>query len=54
MEYYPDNFVDDKGTTFTRCESSAKYDYKLSDSNGIDYCTVEQMLDWKVRIESEL
>ena len=46
-------FVDEIGTTYEAIEDEF-YDYKLTDEFGVDYCTVEQMSDWEVKIEKEI
>jgi len=47
------HFVDEIGTTYEIVEDKF-YDYKLTDEFGIDYCTVDQMINWKVKIKKEI
>jgi hypothetical protein len=45
-------FIDDNNTVFTKgpFEVDGKtYDYKLQDSDGTDYCTLDQIKEWQVK-----
>lgn len=45
-----DAFIDDQGTLFQRV-SDNQYDYQLNDDFGKDYCTIDQMKDWGVKVD---
>ena len=44
-----EKFVDEIGTTYEKIEDEF-YDYKLTDEFGIDYCTIDQMKIWEVKV----
>ena len=44
-----DHFIDDNGTIYQKIDDEF-YDYKLNDEYGTDYCTVNQMKSWKVKV----
>ena len=48
-------FVDDNNTLFEKVDGQS-YDYKLTETiNGessVDFCTIEQMKDWDVKLVS--
>lgn len=49
---FPDTFVDENGTTWSRVKGSQRDelgDYMFTDEEGEDYADVEQMLQWDVR-----
>ena len=46
-------FIDDTGTEYEEINDEF-YDYKLTDEFGIDYCTVEQMQEWNVKVSKKL
>lgn len=51
------SFKDQFGTIFTKGPfqmDSGKYDYMLEDDDGIDYCTIEQMIAWKIELAEDL
>ena len=46
-------FVDDIGTIYEKVDDEF-YDYKLEDEFGIDYCTIDQMIEWQVKVVKKL
>jgi len=55
MKFFKDSkqFVDEIGTIYESIDDEF-YDYKLTDEFGVDYCTIEQMIEWDVKIEKEI
>lgn len=57
-----EKFEANDGTIFTRGPfeveyvpgKTNKYDYKLEDKDGIDYCTISQMNSWNVKMAKVL
>jgi hypothetical protein len=50
-------FEDDIGTIYEKGPfviDGNTYDYKLTDNNGVDYCSEEQMVVWKVNFKKDL
>lgn len=46
-------FVDEIGTVFTKGPFDINgiiYDFLLEDANGIDYCSIEQIENWNIKI----
>lgn len=57
MYDFPIKFVDETGTKFTFGPfeiDGKKYDYKLEDKNGEDYCMEYQLRMWNVKINKVL
>lgn len=48
-----DAFIDDQGTIFQRV-SDNRYDYQLNDDYGKDFCTIDQMKQWDVKVEKQI
>lgn len=50
---YPKKFVDENHTLFTKGPfefNGIKYDYRLKDKDGEDYCTQQQMKWWSISV----
>ena len=47
-------FIDEIGTKFIKGPfevNNKKYDYKLIDKDGEDYCTIDQIKNWNIKLK---